>query len=111
MTDWTQRKIKSLSSVPLWLEGAVEEYKKREGLQSWSHALMELAVHALLMHYVESETVRETILFGDKEFESMMYQKFVDEKPSEDDEHLIAFWKEQITPNRHGGDRSKQDAD
>lgn len=110
MADWNKRKIKSLSSVPLWLESAIEEYKNREGLQSWSHAIMELAVHALLMHYVASETVESTILFGDKEFESLMYEKFTDEKPNEDDEHLISFWKKQIAPNRHGGDRKSNEA-
>lgn len=99
MTNWHERKTKALSSLPRWLEKAVEDYQHKFGFQSWSAAALEiLAIHL--------NQFSEEIQFGDAEFEKELMDGFHEFESSKDTYvSLDDYFRELVAPQEHGGDR------
>jgi hypothetical protein len=100
MTDWNERKTKSLSNVPLWLEKAVEDYQHKFGFQSWSAAVLEI-----IACYLNQE--HGDIRFGDADFENAMMDRLEAEEKnwSQLTNPLEGLLREMVAPPQHGGDR------
>lgn len=102
--DWQQRRIKTMSSVPRWLEEAVTKYQHTHGFQSWSAAALEI-----IACFLNQET---DIQFGDAEFEKELMRRFEQweaEQTSQLPRSVDEYLRHLVAPEPHGGDRKSED--